>query len=53
LPGVMQTGKKLGMRLMDESLRELVDQGLITPDEAHRRAENPKAFSAALPPSSP
>jgi twitching motility protein PilT len=48
LPGVMQTGKKLGMKLMDDSLQELLDQNLITPEEAYRRAENKKAFAAAL-----
>ena len=26
LPGVMQTGKKLGMKLMDDSLQELLDR---------------------------
>jgi len=49
LPGVMQTGKKLGMRLMDDSLKELVDQQLISPEEAHRRAENKKLFPVAAP----
>ncbi len=48
LPGVMQTGKKLGMRLMDDSLQELLNQDLITPEEAYRRAENKKAFAAAF-----
>ena len=48
LPGVMQTGKKLGMKLMDDSLQELLDQNLITPEEAYRRAENKKAFAAAF-----
>ena len=48
LPGVMQTGKKLGMRLMDDSLQELLNQNLITPEEAYRRAENKKAFAAAF-----
>ncbi len=48
LPGVMQTGKKLGMKLMDDSLQELLDKGLITGEEAYRRAENKKAFATAL-----
>jgi twitching motility protein PilT len=39
LPGVIQTGRKQGMRLMDDSLAELYDQGLITPEEAYSRAE--------------
>ena len=40
LPGVMQTGKKLGMKLMDESLMDLYDKGLITQEEAYARAED-------------
>ena len=39
LPGVMQTGKKQGMKLMDDSLTELYDAGLISQDEAYSRAE--------------
>ena len=31
LPGIIQTGKKLGMRLMDDSLLELVQNGTISP----------------------
>ena len=48
LPGIMQTGKKLGMRLMDDSLQELLDKNLITPEEAYRRAENKKQFATAF-----
>ncbi|MEA3212817.1 MAG: twitching motility protein PilT [Chthoniobacter sp.] len=39
LPGVMQTGKKQGMKLMDDSLVELYDADLITQEEAYARAE--------------
>src|SRR4030095_13817771 len=39
LPGVMQTGKKQGMKLMDDSLKELYDAGIISQEEAHSRAE--------------
>jgi twitching motility protein PilT len=39
LPGVIQTGRKQGMRLMDDSLAELYDQGLISREEAYSRAE--------------
>lgn len=39
LPGIIQTGKKLGMRLMDDSLRELYDAGIISQEEAYARAE--------------
>jgi twitching motility protein PilT len=39
LPGVMQTGKKQGMRLMDDSLKDLYDAGIISQEEAYSRAE--------------
>jgi twitching motility protein PilT len=40
LPGIIQTGKKAGMVLMDESVAELYRQGVITAVEALYRAEN-------------
>jgi twitching motility protein PilT len=40
LPGIIQTGKKAGMLLMDDSVAELFNQGLITAEEAVYRAEN-------------
>lgn len=39
LPGIMQTGKKQGMKLMDDSLMELFDADIITAEEAYTRAE--------------
>ena len=39
LPGIIQTGKKLGMKLMDDSLIELFQSGIITAEEAVYRAE--------------
>ena len=39
LPGVMQTGKKQGMKLMDDSLIELYDSGQISQEEDYTRAE--------------
>jgi twitching motility protein PilT len=40
LPGVMQTGKNVGMITMDESLRRLYIDGIITRDEALFRADD-------------
>jgi twitching motility protein PilT len=40
LPGIMQTGKNIGMRLMDDSLRSLFEQGLIAQEECMMRAED-------------
>jgi len=39
LPGIMQTGKKQGMQLMDDALVELYDRGLISAEEAYARAD--------------
>jgi twitching motility protein PilT len=41
---VMQTGRKLGMQLMDDSLMDLFKAGHITKEEARRRANNQKLF---------
>ena len=40
LPGIIQTGKKLGMQLMDDSLAGLYREGVISADEAVARAED-------------
>jgi len=40
LPGIIQTGKKAGMILMDESVADLYRNGLITAEEALYRSEN-------------
>ena len=39
LPGIIQTGKKQGMQLMDDALLDLYKRGLISADEALARAE--------------
>lgn len=39
LPGIIQTGRKLGMKLMDDSLMELYDRQMISQEEAYIRAE--------------
>src|SRR5215510_3335787 len=39
LPGIIQTGKKQGMRLMDDTLIDLYQCGLISAEEAYERAE--------------
>ncbi len=40
LGGVMQTGKNVGMVIMDDSLRHLYSQGLISREECESRAED-------------
>ena len=44
LPGIIQTGRKQGMRLMDDSLSQLFDQHLITAQEACSRADQKEAM---------
>ncbi len=39
LPGIIQTGRKQGMRLMDDALTELYDNGIISQEEAYARAD--------------
>jgi twitching motility protein PilT len=48
LPGIIQTGKKLGMKLMDDSLIDLVEGGIISPHEAYDRAEQKKLLEPYL-----
>ena len=44
LPGIIQTGRKQGMRLMDDSLSQLFDKRLISAEEAVMRAEQKAAM---------
>src|SRR5436190_4326438 len=39
LPGIIQTGRKQGMQLMDDALIDLHKQGLITAEETFARAD--------------
>ena len=48
LPGIIQTGRKQGMKLMDESLRELCATGAITAEEALSRAEQKQLMKTML-----
>src|SRR5438094_9486603 len=43
LPGIIQTGKKQGMQLMDDALVDLASRGLIKADKALPRAEQKQA----------
>ena len=48
LKGVMQTGKKLGMVLMDESLIRLAKEHRISKADALARADNPVSMEKEL-----
>ncbi|EAT12931.1 type IV pilus twitching motility protein PilT [Bermanella marisrubri] len=40
----IQTGGSLGMTTMDQSLKTLVQKGLVTPESAREKAKNPEQF---------
>src|SRR4029077_11081046 len=48
LPGIIQTGKKQGMQLMDDCLLDFYQRGLISPEEAYARAEQKQTMRAQL-----
>jgi twitching motility protein PilT len=48
LPGIIQTGKKQGMQLMDDALMALCDRGAINGDEAYARSEQKQAMKQYL-----
>src|SRR6184192_2291515 len=48
LPGIIQTGRKQGMQLMDDALIELQSRGLITADEALARADQKREMKTRL-----
>jgi len=48
LPGIIQTGKKQGMQLMDDCLLDLYRRGLISPEEAYARAEQKQTMRVQL-----
>lgn len=48
IPSMMQTGKNAGMRIMDESIMALLEEGVITAAAASVNADNPKLFKAHL-----
>jgi twitching motility protein PilT len=45
IPGVMATGRRVGMQLMDQSLLSLVQSGDIDPDDAFLRAIDKADFA--------
>ena len=48
LPGIIQTGKKQGMQLMDDALIDLFASGLISAEEALARAEQKQDTRALI-----
>jgi len=48
IPSMMQTGKKSGMLLMDESIMALLQEGKITAEDAAANANKPEKFTTYL-----
>ncbi|HEV2095628.1 MAG TPA: PilT/PilU family type 4a pilus ATPase [Chthoniobacterales bacterium] len=48
LPGIIQTGRKQGMQLMDDSLTDLFDRRVISAEEAYARAEQKSSMRQHL-----
>jgi twitching motility protein PilT len=48
IPGMIQTGRKHGMRLLDDRLAAMIDSGLIDATEALRVANDPSRFYATV-----
>ncbi len=48
LPGVMQTGKKYGMQLLDDAIMALYNKRMISPDEAYSKANDKAQFRPLL-----
>jgi len=44
----IQTGRQEGMQLLEQSLKKLCQDGVISAEEAARKANDPKAFEMAL-----
>jgi twitching motility protein PilT len=48
IPSMIQTGKKYGMQLLDDSIMELLNKGWISPDEAYNKANDKAKFRPFL-----
>jgi twitching motility protein PilT len=48
LPGIIQTGKKQGMQLMDDALVDLYNGGLISAEEAYTRADQKQEMRTSV-----
>jgi twitching motility protein PilT len=48
IPSMMQTGRGLGMRTLNDSIMELVQNGTVEPEEAYARAPIKKEMAALL-----
>ena len=49
LASMIQNGKRRGMQTMDDALWRLLDQGVIHPEDAYRKAQDKRRFEPRLP----
>jgi len=48
IPSMIQTGKKFGMQLLDDSIMDLLNKGWISPDEAYAKSNDKTKFRPFL-----
>ncbi|MGC9975215.1 MAG: type IV pili twitching motility protein PilT, partial [Syntrophales bacterium] len=48
IPSMIQTGKKYGMQLLDDSIWNLYNRGWINPDDAYMKAYDKTRFRHLL-----
>ncbi|MBP9020664.1 MAG: type IV pilus twitching motility protein PilT [Syntrophobacterales bacterium] len=48
IPSMIQTGKKFGMQMLDDAIQDLLQRGLITPDEAYLKCNDKQRFRPFL-----
>jgi len=50
MPNVIQTGSQYGMQTLNQALRDLCQRGLINPEDAFRKSDNPEELREWLGP---
>jgi twitching motility protein PilT len=48
IPSIMQTNKRAGMVTLNDNLLQLVDDGLVEPQEAYMKAVDKSSFAGML-----
>jgi twitching motility protein PilT len=49
IPSVMQTGRRDGMQLLEDSIRDLLARGIVTAEEAQRYSTAPVSIRPSVP----
>ncbi|HRT26838.1 MAG TPA: type IV pilus twitching motility protein PilT [Syntrophales bacterium] len=48
IPSMIQTGKKFGMQMLDDAIQDLLQRGMITPDDAYLKCNDKQRFRPFL-----